>query len=297
MDIDSNFPTRVQTIGSVPEPLRRALEDNIPPNEQVRLVIYSPAFSTLEELTKTVLPLAALAPATVLAVLNGGWMVAIEEEDGLTIEKSTFDETLCLEVTSILLSGELKIIFASGGRHHAATIPFNTVREELYREAINLILDGIDHSPSFNTLVDDRPQPLLETWPIKTRADAKRYQPTSQRLMAATRWNAVTGGFGRNLSPAGALLLTNRTLISILDQQPAVRQRPGAIHRFGGTIAYFPIARLSDFHTGHHGRFGMLDLRLQAPHGHEKLELLFPSDGEKSVTKTVAWAFLNNRQI
>jgi hypothetical protein len=45
MDIDSDFPTKVETIGDVPEPLRRALKDNIPPNEQIRLIIYSPAFS------------------------------------------------------------------------------------------------------------------------------------------------------------------------------------------------------------------------------------------------------------
>lgn len=296
MDIDSDFPTKVQTISDVPEPFRRALEDNIPPNEQVRLIVYSPAFSTLQDLPAATLRPAVLVPATVLAVLNDGWLVATERGDGLSVEKSTFDETLCLELTSILLSGELKIFFASAGRHYAATIPFNTVQEELYREAIDLILDGIDHSPSFKALLDDRRRPLLETWPIKSRVDAERYQPASQSLMTATRWNAVTGGFGRKPSPAGALLTTDRALMSILDQ-PAVQQRPGAIHRFGGTIAYFPIARLSDFHISHHGRSGVLDLRLRAPHGHEKSELLFPSGSEKAVTKTVAWAFLNNRQV
>lgn len=293
MDIDSNFPTKVQTIGDVPEPLRRALKDNIPPNEQVRLIIYSPAFSTLEELPAQALPSAVLAPATVLAVLHDGWLVATEEEDGVSVEKSTFDETLCLELTSILLAGELKIFFASVGQPYLATIPFNTVREALYLEAINLILNGIDHSPSFKPLVDDRPEPILETWPMKFRVNAQRYRPASQSLITATRWNAVTGGFERNLSPAGALLVTDRTLMSISEQQPAAR--PGSLQKFGGIVTYFPIVRLSDFHISHHGRFGVLALLLQASHGQEKLEILFPSDREKAVANTVQWAFAENQ--
>lgn len=293
MDIDSNFPTKVQTIGDVPEPLRRALKDNIPPNEQVRLIIYSPAFSTLEELPAQALPSAVLAPATVLAVLHDGWLVATEEEDGVSVEKSTFDETLCLELTSILLAGELKIFFASVGQPYLATIPFNTVREALYLEAINLILNGIDHSPSFKPLVDDRPEPILETWPMKFRVNAQRYRPASQSLITATRWNAVTGGFERNLSPAGALLVTDRTLMSISEQQPAAR--PGSLQKFGGIVTYFPMVRLSDFHISHHGRFGVLALLLQASHGQEKLEILFPSDREKAVVNTVQWAFAENQ--
>jgi hypothetical protein len=293
MDIDSNFPTEVQTIDDVPEPLRLALKDSIPPYEQVRLIIYSPAFLILDDVP--VLPPAVLAPATVMAVLKDGWLVATEEEDRVSVEKSTFDETLGLELTSILLSGELKIFFASVGRPYLATIPFNTVREELYLEAINLILNGIDHSPSFQPLIDDRPEPILEAWPMKFRVDAERYQPASQSLITATRWDAVTGGFERNLFPAGALLVTDRALVSISEQQPAAR--PGSLQKFGGIVTYFPMARLSDFHISHHGRFGVLALQLRAPHGAEKLEILFPSCREKAVTKTVEWAFPNNRQI
>jgi hypothetical protein len=218
MDIDSNFPTEVQTIDDVPEPLRLALKDSIPPYEQVRLIIYSPAFLILDDVP--VLPPAVLAPATVMAVLKDGWLVATEEEDRVSVEKSTFDETLGLELTSILLSGELKIFFASVGRPYLATIPFNTVREELYLEAINLILNGIDHSPSFQPLIDDRPEPILEAWPMKFRVDAERYQPASQRLITATRWDAVTGGFERNLFPAGALLVTAPWCQSRNNSQP-----------------------------------------------------------------------------
>lgn len=286
MDIDQNFPTKLQTVDDVPEPLRRALKDRISPREQVSIIIHSPAFSAVDDL-----------PATVLAVQKDGWLVATEEEGGVSMQQSTFDETLSLELSSVLLSGELKIFFVSVGRRCVATIPFNSVRDDLYREAINLILDGIDASASLGTLADDRPQPLLDAWPMKSRLEAEQYRPASQSLVTATQWNAVTSGFERNLSPAGALLVTARTLVSIVDQQPAVQGPRGCIEKFGGIVAYFPIARLSDFQISHHGRFGVLTLRLQAPHGHERLELLFPSQREKAVTKTVAWAFLNNREV
>jgi hypothetical protein len=286
MDIDKNFPTKLQAVDDVPEPLRRALKARISPSQQVCGIIHSPAFLAVDDL-----------PATALVVQKDGWLVATEDEGGVSIQQSTFDETLSLELSSILLSGELKIFFVSVGRRCVATIPFNSVREDLYREAVNLILDGIDASPSFETLAGDRPQPLLDAWPTKFRSEAEQYRPASQTLVAATRWDAVTSGFERDLSPAGALLVTARTMLSIVDQQLAVQARRGCIEKFGGITAYFPIARLSDFQISHHGRFGVLTLRLRAPHGHEQLELLFPSQREKAVTKTVAWAFLNNREV
>jgi hypothetical protein len=286
MDIDEIFPTKLQTVDDLPEAFRSALKNRISPCEREYLLIYSPAFSAVNEL-----------PATVLAVLKDRWLVASEDERGVRIQHSTFDETLCLQLSSTLLSGELKIFFASAGRHYVATIAFNDVREALYREAVNLILDGIDASPSVKALADDQPQPLVNGWPMKYRLEAKRCQPAGQSLIAATRWNPVTTGFERKLSPAGALLVTARTMVSILDQEPAVQQWPDSVRKFGGIITYLPIARLSDFEISHHGRFGMLELRLQAPHGHEQLEYLFPSDCGKAVTKTVAWAFLNNHEV
>ena len=298
MDIDTYFPTKVQTVDDVPEPLRRALKDKISPHERVRLMVYSPAFSTLEEqspATTPTLPPTILAPATVLTVLEDSWLVATEEEDGVSVERARFSDTLFLELTSILLSGELKIYFASVGSPYTAAIPFNTVREWLYREAIDLILDGIDHVASVKAWTDDQPHPILETWPLKFRLEAERYRPIGQRLLTATRWNAVSGGFERDLSPAGALLVTKRNLVSIVEQKQAARRYAGDLHKFGGIITYFPTARLADFHISHHGRFGVLALQVHATHGAEKLEILFPSDREKAIAKTVQWAFTEKR--
>jgi hypothetical protein len=289
MDIDNLFPTKLLAVDDVPDPLRGALKDSISPKERVRLLIYSPVFSTREEFPlepSAVRPANILLPATLLAVTDSRWLVATEKEDDINIEGSSFADTLFLELTSILLSGQLKIYFAAVGTHYVAMIPFNTVREELYREAIGLILDGIDNKEHTDT---DQNGSLLKAWPLKFRLEAARYLPKGQRLITATRWIGVGDGFERALCPDGALLVTERELVSILEQKALPRQHPGDLHEFGGIITYFPLVRLSDFHISHHGRFGMLALLINAAHGSEKLEIVFPSDREKAVLRTMQW--------
>ena len=64
MQVDHNFPTKLFTVDGVPEPFRGTLKDNLSPNEQL-LLIYSPAFSTLQDLP------AESAPVNVDSELNG----------------------------------------------------------------------------------------------------------------------------------------------------------------------------------------------------------------------------------
>ena len=295
MDIDRNFPTKLHCIDDVPERFRGALNDRLSPSEHVQLLIYSPAFSTLEDLdseSTPVRPNRVLAPATLLAITEKGWLVATEEEDCIKVEESSFVDTLFLELTSILLSGELKIYFAAVGTYYGATIPFNTVGEEVYRDAIGLILNGIDQKQSTSY---DRNGSILKTWPLKFRLEAERYRPKGQTLTTATRWTNLNGGFDHALCPSGALLVTERELVSISEQKAFPRQHSGDLHKFGGIITYFPLIRLSDFHISHHGQFDVLSLLIHAPHGSEKLEIAFPSDREKAVFKTMELALQNRR--
>jgi hypothetical protein len=132
MHIDNNFPTKLFAVDDVPEPFRGALQEHLSPSEQV-VLIYSPAFSTLENLPEGPAPVNVvkiLIPATVLAITDDRWLVVTKEEDGVHVEQSVFSDTLFLELTSILLSGELKIYYASVDMHYVATVQFNTVREE-----------------------------------------------------------------------------------------------------------------------------------------------------------------------
>jgi hypothetical protein len=290
MDLDNNFPTKLSSVDDVPEPLRSALRDNIAAKEHIRLMIYSPVFSTIDELvpgSALARSPSILAPATLLAVLDDRWLVATEENDGVNIQESKLVDTLFLELTSILLSGELRIYFAAVGTHYVATISFNTVREELYQEAIDLILDGIDQKTFTGGQHSDS---ILKAWPLQSRLQAERYRPKGQCLTSATRWSGVSDGFGRSLCQDGALLVTERQLVSILEEKAPFGQYAEDPHKLGGTITYFPLFRLLDFHISHHGLFAVLALLIHAVHGSETVEIVFPSDREKAVSKTIQQA-------
>ena len=87
MEIDTRFPTKLNTVSDAPERLRSALAESLPSGEPVRLLVHAPAFATEEE----------KSPATVLAVTNNGWLVASETEGGsAAVEKSDFSDTLFL---------------------------------------------------------------------------------------------------------------------------------------------------------------------------------------------------------
>jgi hypothetical protein len=289
IEIDTRFPTKLDVITDAPEPLRSALMESFPSEKSIRLLVHAPAFSTVGEKT----------PATVLAVTNDGWLIASETEDGgASVEKSDFGETLFLELASILLYGQLRIFFATVGTAYSATVKFDTVGEEFYREAIDLILKSIDQTPASGVQNDRILASTFETWPIKFRSETERYRPKGQRLLAAIHCPAIFDGFQRELAPAGALLVTERELVLISEEKQSPRQHAGDIHGFGGVITYFPFARLADFHVSHHERFGVLALEVHAAHGGEKMEIIFPSDEEKTVSKVMEQAvFPTDRAI
>jgi hypothetical protein len=164
---------------------------------------------------------------------------------------------------------------------------FDTVGEELYRDAIGFILEGIDRMPAKKPPTDRDVASLFEIWPMKFRNEANRYRPEGQPLLAATQWPAVVDGFQRELCPAGALLVTERELVLIAEEKRSPRLHPGDFQKFGGIVTYFPLVRLLDFHVSHHERFGVLALRVHAVHGGEKLEIVFPTDHERAVSKAL----------
>jgi hypothetical protein len=289
MEIDTRFPSKLDSVSDAPEPLRSALVESFPSGEPVRLLVHAPAFLTGDE----------QSPATVLAVTNNGWLVASETEDGgAALEESDFSDTLFLELTSVLLSGQLIIFYTAVDKLSSVTIEFETVGDEFYREAIDLMLAGID--PAFNAVAEeDRNEgTMFEAWPMKFRNEAQRYRPRGQRLLAAIQWPVICGEFQRHLAPAGALLITERELVLISEEKKS-SERPSEApsaeepkerlfeEETGGTITFVPRVRLADFKVSHQERFDVLALQVHAAHGEEKLEIAFPSDDEKAVSKAM----------
>jgi hypothetical protein len=289
MEIDTRFPTKLNTISDAPEPFRSALIQSIPSGEPVRLLVYAPAFSTGDE----------KSPATVLAVTDNSWLVASETE-AAAVEKSDFNDTLFLELTSILLLGQLRICFAAVERSHSVVIKFDTVEEELYRKAIDLILRGID--PALTTVAgkDRNEVSIVEAWPLKVRNEAQRYWPSGQRLLGAVHWPAILDGSQRQLAPAGALLITERELVLFSEEKETSADSPSEgpsldepKEGIGGIMTFIPRLRLTDFQVSHQESFEILALRVRAAHGGEKLEIIFPSDEEKAVSKAMEQMLLS----
>jgi len=291
MEIDTRFPTKLNTVSDAPEPLRSALVESFPSGEPVRLLVHAPAFTTGDE----------KSPATLLAVTNNGWFVASETEDGgSALEKSDFSDTLFLELTSILLLGQLRIAFAAVDTSRSVAIKFDTAEDELYREAIDLMLAGID--PALTGVAEkDRIQAqVFGAWPMKVRNEAQRYCPKGQRLLEAVEWRAIFGSSREQLAPAGALLITERELVVISDEQNSAAEPPPEAasaeepkETIGGIITFVPRVRLADFHVSHQESFDVLALELHAAHGGEKLEIIFPSDDEKAVSKAMEQLLLS----
>ena len=225
---------------------------------------------------------------------NVGWLVVSETEaGGVSIQESNFRDTLFLELTSILLWGQLKIHFVTAGKSDNTILRLDTVGEQFYLDAINLILDGTDRplNPQWK-LKSDRSSTLIsESWPLHFRNEALRYRPKSQRLLAATQWPPVIGGFRRELSPACALLVTEREFVLIAEEKASPRQHAGDLHHFGGIITYIPIAQLINFQLSQHERFAVLAFQVHAMHGGEKLEIIFPADHEKAVSEVMKQVF------
>jgi hypothetical protein len=284
MNIDERFPTKLDAIQDAPEPLRKALLDHFSANESVRFLVHAPFFSTANESSS----------ATVLAVTSNKWVLATENEAGdVTIQASNFPDTLFLELTSILLWGQLKVHFVMAGKSDIAILRFDTVGEQFYLDAINLILDGIDQTLTTSVeIVSDRESKLIPgSWPVHFRNEAQRYQPKGQRLLAATQWPAVIDGFRRELSPASALLVTEREFVLIAEEKTSPRQHVGDQHHFGGIITYIPIAQLIDFQLTQHERFDVLSFHVHAIHGDEKMEIIFPADHERAVSDVMKQVF------
>jgi hypothetical protein len=285
MEIDPRFPTKLSTVSDAPEPLRTALAASLLSGESTRLLVHAPAFATGDETT----------PATVLAVTSNNWLVASEtESDGAVVEKCKFRDTLYLELKSVLLLGQLRICFATGDKSNSITIRFETVEDHFYREAIDLILAGIDPALS-GTVEEGRSEvSTFEGWPMKIRNEAQRYWPRGQQFLAAIQWPAVSGGPQGQLAPAAALLATERELVVILEEREFLTERPPETPSadeskaiFGGIITFIPRVRLKDFHVSHQEGLGVLALQVQVAHGGEELNVMFPNDDEVAISKAM----------
>jgi hypothetical protein len=174
------------------------------------------------------------------------------------------------------------------------TLKFETVGDELYREAVDLILAGIDPSLRMPGEGDRSDLSMLDAWPMRILNAVQRFLPKGKRFLSALHWPAIPASADRESVPAGALLVTERkvvlvseetgSLIEPLHEGSAVAEGAEQLH---GTTTFIPRVRLADFHVSHEDHLGVLALQVRATHGGEVVEVTFPSDQERAVLKAM----------
>jgi hypothetical protein len=279
MRADDRFATRADTVEATPEPFRGALLQRLSARDSIRLLAFNPSYTSQ----------GVRSPATLLTLTDRRWLLVADDEEGATdVVECDFDDTLLVELTEILLYGQLKIDFVAGGTVGACIIEFNTVTDKLYREAAHHILRGIEGGTAAAPSEEPAAVAVIETWPIMFRSAVQSTLPEGSDPVAAVQWEAVYGGFRRELSPAAALLATDRELLLISEERAWVRGPRQA--KYGHIATYFPLVRLASFGLRRHERFSILDLEMHASHGGETLHILFPPEREQDVAQVVECA-------
>jgi hypothetical protein len=232
--------------------------------------------------------------ASVLCVTDSRWLVVLLQDDGgVRVDTASYETTLLLELTLILLYGQLKMNFVCDGQVRSTALHFNTVMKEDYFNVLQNILDKIDNNLEGKAESKWRGSKVLRGWPLKFRNVSSIYAPRGSRLLHGVQWGEIYGGFHRQLAPAAALLLTDRHIIIVAEEKPSGWFQFGERSHYGEIITYFPLDRLASFGIREHRRFDILEIVGHEGHGSETLEILLPhecADAVKRLLKEASFA-------
>jgi hypothetical protein len=277
----AQFATSAKRMTELSSPFREALTERVSETEDLKHLIFSPAYGTTNFQTL----------ASVLCVTNRRWLIVLCHHDGsTTVAESSYDSTLLVEVTLILLYGQVKIDFVQEGQTRSTALHFNSVIQEMYSEAIQYILDAIDKRENVDTRSEQVRRAIFVGWPLKFRNFSIIYLPKKSQLLDGVCWKEIRGGFGRELAPAAALLVTDRHIVVIAEEK-TLRWFQFRHHaKYGAVITYFPLNRFADFRIESHPRSCLLELEGHQGHDGETLDLIFPPDKLDAVSRVMAKA-------
>lgn len=272
MSTDEVFSEQLD-MQSVHEPFRGALLRALKDRETTRKLLYSPPFST-----------AGLnVAASLLAITDYRWLVILDEEGEPYVAHARFDDTLLVELTVILLYGQLKLNFVKERASVPIAVQFNTVNKRDYFEAVESLLAGMEAGPSSPARKTNEAAQAIKDWPFKFRNVALEYLPRGRRLSSGIYWEAIYGGFGREIAPASALICTEQELVLVAEEKAPRWSREEKHDKYGEIITYFPLRSLANYQIIEQHQFDILSLEVHARHGDEKLEVIVPKGQRESV--------------
>jgi hypothetical protein len=132
------FPVRFSNIDECPRHFRDRLKRSVDLTENIYDIIFSPAFSSGT----------ASLPGSVFCVTDRQWLIAQEPKKRghrVGLKSAVYADTLLIELTDILLYGQLKIDYAFTDRSESSVCHFNAAFTNIYTNAILRVLNFIDH--------------------------------------------------------------------------------------------------------------------------------------------------------
>jgi hypothetical protein len=256
----------------VPETLRQPLEGALGAGELIERAVYSPAFKTSR----------FRFPASVVALTADRWLMAWEDEGAVETEADHIEDLLSLELTCILLYGQLNVDSVKDGQYQASAVQFNTVAEHRYSELIRLALTRLAGSAGEGSFLQENGERLRD-YPLKFRNAGVLYLPPGERVLQSVCWDRLFGGFRRELVPATEVIRTERYLVIIAEEKTrgwfVKKETP-----YGEIIRYIPQRHLGKVAWEGGSRTGRALLEVRNAHGCETLEIDAPLDKSESLT-------------
>src|SRR5271165_6324851 len=115
------FAKCAKDVSELSSPFREMLTERLTETEDLKHLIFSPPYGATN----------FLSLASVLCVTNRRWLILLCENDSkITVVECSYDRTLLVELTIILLYGQVKIDFAQDGATKSLALNFNSVVQD-----------------------------------------------------------------------------------------------------------------------------------------------------------------------
>ena len=267
------FAAKLRSVDETPEPLRSAMLEAIKPQDAIRWLIYGPTQKVVGK----------VSPASLLAILEHEWIVVVGGENAEPeVHRCQFADTLLVEIIDILLYGRLRLDFVKDGRTRSVAVEFNTVMDQLYQEAVEILLGGMDGVCQAVLDESGKIYDVIKVLPLKFQNGILRYLPAGQRVLEFVHWPTVLSRklkvFWRELAPECVLVLTNSQLLSISEEKAWWRSKSKGGSKYGYVVTYYPLSRVEAIRLTDHNSFCAIDVDLRARQFGEKVQIGFPCE-------------------
>ena len=280
-ELDRRFATALKNLCDAPPVLAEALRQFNEISEAPDVLIFSPAFSTMD----------ICRPASLLALTRTHWAIAINSRvpagqpadqegsaDLISAFASPFTQTPATELSILLLDGRLAI-HGGGNSSTALIIYFNTVMEKIYRGAMFFALDQMTaKADGIREEIPDSPRSPKPGLSMKFNSALERFTPPGRTVHSYAAWPAVFGGFHRQLSLAAMLVRTQRELILISDESPTDGLFQDPQQNLGYVVTYMPLEHIRAVALKGSGKLNTLEITLTAGQTTESIAIVLPDE-------------------